>query len=123
MSFTSGSDTFPSGRTGTMRLSSRFFQTWMSRMSSGPIRKAVALGSPTVVAASAGVRVVVPDSCAPGIAVNDPHTNMTVRTRRFMLQTPTDGSLAVHQWDGRYDSSGEQSSYSRERSGASLHRR
>jgi len=37
MSLTSGSDTLPSGRTGTVRLNSWFFHTEMSKTSSGPI--------------------------------------------------------------------------------------
>ncbi len=42
MSLTSGSEIMPSGRTGTTRLSSSFFQTCTSRTSSGPMRKALA---------------------------------------------------------------------------------
>src|SRR5262245_11744040 len=45
MSLTSGSDTLPSGRTGTVRLNSGFFQTEISSTSSGPIRYADASSS------------------------------------------------------------------------------
>src|SRR5687767_13021996 len=54
MSLISGSETRPSGRTGTLRLNSGFFQTEMSRTSSGPIRySAVAAAAARLTAAAA----------------------------------------------------------------------
>src|SRR5688572_24968785 len=79
MSLTSGSEIMPSGRTGTTRLSSSFFQTCTSRTSSGPMRKAVADSTNLAGAAGAAgaafvavVSGVVAAGAASGVAVVSP---------------------------------------------------
>src|SRR5262249_31564796 len=57
-SLTSGSETFPSGRTGTGRhRSGQFFHTSTSRMSSGPIRYSLARCTPLGSGVTGAVRV------------------------------------------------------------------
>src|SRR6185436_19098536 len=71
MSLTNGSETLPSGRTGTVRLSSTFFQTEMSRTSSGPIWNSTRPGGTTALltsGAGAGVGTAPGDDGADGAA-------------------------------------------------------
>src|SRR6185436_6538126 len=72
MSLTSGSDTLPSGRTGTVRLNSGFFQTEISSTSSGPIWYAFARSIGVGTAALAGrVAVGTVGGVSDGVAAGD----------------------------------------------------
>src|SRR5262245_19657217 len=71
-SLTSGSDSFPSGRTGTVRLrSGQFFHTVMSRTSSGPIRYSFVISTALVLRTTGATRAA-GDTAGAGAAASGP---------------------------------------------------